>query len=206
MVKIEFQKDCLFEGIVNHRRFDPLKHSFKYKVTYFWFDIENKKKLIFFKRNSLSLFSFFEKDHGPKGEEKKLFGLISNQLNSISIKNIKYIKILCLPRILGYVFNPISTFVCYNSKKIPKAIIFEVSNTFNDRHAYVCPIKKKDNVFKMKKKLYVSPFFKVEGIYKINFSIDRQFVNLFIVYEIKKKKFLKPHLEVNFALCPNWKF
>ncbi len=178
----------MFRGTVNHTRFLPLKHNFKYKVTYFWFDIKNKNKSIFFKKNGLSLFSFFEKDHGPKKKEKKLFRLISNQLYSISIKNIKYIKILCLPRILGYVFNPISIFVCYDSKKIPKAIIFEVCNTFNDRHAYVCPIQKKNNVFKMKKKLYVSPFFNVEGLYKINFSIEREFVNLFIVYEIKKKK------------------
>jgi len=103
-------------------------------------------------------------------------------------ESIDYIKGLCLPRVLGYVFNPISIFVCYNKKKQAKVIIFEVSNTFNERHAYFCYINKNSKEFSMKKAFYVSPFFKVEGKYKINFSIDRHLVNLFIIYELKKKK------------------
>ena len=52
--------------------------------------------------------------------------------------DIKTIKVLCLPRTIGYVFNPISVFLIYNYKNIPIRIVFEVSNTFGERHAYAC--------------------------------------------------------------------
>ena len=100
-------------------------------------------------------------------------------------KNIDQIKVFCLPRMLGYVFNPISVFVCFNKGGSPKAIMYQVGNTFNERYFYICKIEKTNFV---KKKFYVSPFFKVEGNYLISFSIDKDFVNLFIVYKIKNKK------------------
>ena len=187
MGRIEYQKDCLYQGIVTHSRFEPFRHSFKYKLTYFWFDIKNFKNFFLFKKNKFSLFSFFENDHGPKKSKEYFDKILKNKLKEEINESIDDIKGLCLPRILGYVFNPISIFVCYNKRK-PKVIIFEVSNTFNERHAYLCNVKRYNREFSMKKSFYVSPFFNVEGKYKINFSIDRHFVNLFIVYELKKKK------------------
>ena len=188
MGRIEYQKDCLYQGVVSHSRLEPFKHSFKYKLTYFWFDIKNFKKFFFFKKNRFSLFSFFENDHGPKKSKEYFDKILKNKLKEEIAESIESVKGLCLPRILGYVFNPISIFVCYNKKKQPKAIIFEVSNTFNERHAYFCYINKNSKDFLMKKVFYVSPFFKVDGKYKISFSINRHFVNLFISYEFKKKK------------------
>ena len=88
---------------------------------------------------------------------------------------------------MGYVFNPISVFVCYDKLNTAKAVIFEVSNTFKERHSYLCRVNSK-NEFILKKNFYVSPFFKVQGKYKIKFSIDSNFVNLFILYEIKNQK------------------
>ena len=187
MGRIEYQKDCLYQGIVTHSRFEPFRHSFKYKLTYFWFDIKNFKNFFLFKKNKFSLFSFFENDHGPKKSKEDFDKILKNKLKEEIKESIDDIKGLCLPRILGYVFNPISIFVCYNKRK-PKVIIFEVSNTFNERHAYLCNVNRYNREFSMKKSFYVSPFFNVEGKYKINFSIDRHFVNLFIVYELKKKK------------------
>ena len=191
MGKIEFQKDCLYQGIVSHSRLEPFSHSFKYKLTYFWFDVKHFKNFFFFKKNKFSLFSFFENDHGPKKSKDYFDKILENKLKEQFAEGIESIKGLCLPRVLGYVFNPISIFVCYDKKKQAKVIIFEVSNTFNERHAYFCFINKNSNVFSMKKAFYVSPFFNVEGKYKINFSIDRHFVNLFIIYESKKKKVFK---------------
>ena len=188
MSNINCPEDFLYEGLVTHSRTQPFNHSFKYKITYFWFDISKRTKKITFKINKFSLFSFLHKDHGPV--EKKtidLFQYFHKKLVKNKIFNISQIKILCLPRILGYVFNPISILVCYDNKLIAKAIVFEVSNTFNQRHSYLCKIKK-TNVFSLKKNFYVSPFFKVEGSYKIKFSIDRDFVNLFILYKIKNQK------------------
>ena len=189
MGKITFVDNCLFEGLVTHKRFKPFRHSFKYKVTYFWFDIFKIKNLFFFKLNKTSLFSFFDKDHGPIKENKNLFTYFQKELKKFFVNDVVFIKAMCLPRIIGYVFNPISVFVCFNKKRKASAVIFEVSNTFRERHAYLCRIKKNsNNYFLINKKFYVSSFFKVEGNYKIKFSIDRSLLHLFIIYEIKDQK------------------
>ena len=62
---MNFEENLLFSGIVSHERIKPFKHSFKYNVTYFWFDINISEKYKLLKKNKLSLFSFFDKDHGP---------------------------------------------------------------------------------------------------------------------------------------------
>ena len=199
MGKITFVDNCLFEGLVMHKRFRPFKHSFKYKITYFWFDIFKIKNFFLFKLNKISLFSFFDKDHGPIKEKRSLLRYFKKELKKKSINDVVFIKAMCLPRIIGYAFNPISVFVCFNTNKKASAIIFEVSNTFRERHAYLCRIKKGNkNYFFINKKLYVSPFFKVEGNYKIKFSVDRSLLHLFIIYEIKNQKVFEASFIGNF--------
>jgi len=152
------------------------------------FDIVKNFKSKFFKRNRISLFSFYDNDHGPvESEIKDLCKYFKRKLSENKIPSIAKIKVLCLPRIMGYVFNPISVFVCYDKKNTAKAVVFEVNNTFKERHLYLCKTSE-ENIFSLNKKFYVSPFFKVQGKYKIKFSIDRDFVNLFILYEIKNQK------------------
>ena len=188
MQKIKCPEDMLFDGKIRHSRFAPFFHSFNYKLTYFWFDIAKKNKSQIFKKNRISLFSFYDNDYGPVEKKiKDLFKYLKKKLSENNFSSIQKIKVLCLPRIMGYAFNPISIFVCYDKLNIAKAVIFEVSNTFRERHSYLCGTNKK-NVFSLNKKFYVSPFFKVKGKYKIKFSIDSNFVNLFILYEIKNQK------------------
>ena len=73
----------------------------------------------------------------------------------------------------------------YDLKKNPKAIIFQVSNTFGERHSYVSKIEKK--VFKSKKFFYVSPFFEVSGSYELKFKISKKSIHLIIIYKEKEK-------------------
>jgi len=187
---LNFEENLLFSGIVSHERIKPFNHSFKYNLTYFWFDINLSDKYKLLKKNKLSLFSFFEKDHGPT--EPKIESLNEYFKDKLALKknDIKTIKVLCLPRTFGYVFNPISVFLIYNHKNIPIRIVFEVSNTFGERHAYVCKVNKK-GIYYLNKILYVSPFFKTEGKYKIQFNIKKKFVNLLIFYEVNNVKVFK---------------
>ena len=166
-----FEENLLFSGIVSHERIKPFKHSFKYNVTYFWFDINISEKYKLLKKNKLSLFSFFDKDHGPvKPKVECLY---------------RY-----LTRTIGYVFNPISVFLIYDYKNIPVRIVFEVSNTFGERHAYVCKVNTK-GVYYLNKVLYVSPFFKTEGKYKIQFNIKKKVINLLIFYNVNNIRVFK---------------
>ena len=188
MKEIEFLENKIFEGIVTHERLKPFSHKFKYYASYFWFDIRKFKNTLLFKKNKFSLFSFYENDHGdPDVKYLKLYDSIIKKLNVFENLKIHFIKVLCLPRILGYSFNPISLYVCYDKNKNPKVVIFQVNNTFNERHSYYCNVGAR-NYFYFEKKLYVSPFFKVNGFYKIKLKLTKNRLLLNIDYEVKKTK------------------
>lgn len=186
MVKIEKPENTMYSGEVRHTRLYPIYHSFKYKLVYFWFDIEKFSNTILFKKNKFALFSFNENDHGEFKQKSPLKESFKNELQKHQIYNFDSVMVLCLPRILGYVFNPIAVFVFYK-KESPIALIFEVSNTFDEKHAYICKITGKTNRFKMKKRLYVSPFFKVKGYYNINFCINKNSTKLSVIYKCDEK-------------------
>ena len=187
MVDINYVDDCIFNGKVTHKRFSPFKNDFRYSLKYFWIDIREKKDLFFFKFDKPSFLSFYDFDHGETNRDKRisLFKYLKNYLKKQKIFNINTIKVLCLPRIFNYQFNPISVFVGYDLKKVPKAIIFQVSNTFGERHSYVSKIESK--VFKSTKFFYVSPFFEVSGIYELKFKISRTNIHLIVTYKEKEK-------------------
>ena len=95
--------------------------------------------------------------------------LIENQINTEEIK----IKLLCYPRIFGYVFNPLSVFFIYNKKSELISILYDVKNTFGEQHTYIFKINENDNLIKntCKKKFHVSPFIDMECEY--NFSVTK---------------------------------
>ena len=186
MKKINNVSDTLFEGIVTHTRYKPFTHTFRYHFCYFWFSLNFKHKYKFFKKNRFTLFSFYDKDHGEVGKKlNNTYQELKKKFSQKAKKNIYDIKSFCLPRILGYVFNPITVFVGFDDKGKPIGIIYEVSNTFNERHSYYCEINKHNII---KKRFHVSPFFNINGHYVITFSIDSNFVRLFIIYNINNKK------------------
>ena len=105
---------CIYNGNVIHKRFKPKEHFFKYKVFSLFIDLselnELDNKLKFFSLNKFNLISFYEGDHGAR-DGSSLADWVKQNLKDKNIitENIK-IKLLCYPRILGYVFNPLSVF------------------------------------------------------------------------------------------------
>ena len=93
-------------------------------------------KIRFFSFNKFNLISFFEKDHGNR-DGTSLVNWVKNYLkkNQIETENIK-IKLLCYPRIFGYVFNPLSVFFVYDKNEKLVSILYEVKNTFGEQHTY----------------------------------------------------------------------
>ena len=108
----------IYNGTVIHKRFKPKIHYFKYKVFSLLIDLSElkdlSKKIKFFSYNKFNLVSFYEKDHGNR-DGSSLVSWVKKNLedNNINSENVK-IKLLCYPRILGYVFNPLSVFYIYN--------------------------------------------------------------------------------------------
>ena len=185
-------ESCIYKGFVTHRRFIPLRHFFSYKTFSILFDLDElvvlNKKISFFSLNSFNLFSFYNKDHGERdGSNLKNWVIASLKKYNLSL-NISKVKLLCFPRIFGYVFNPLSVFYCYESEKL-KAILYEVKNTFNEQHTYIFLVDENSKIISQNcnKKFYVSPFIEMETFY--NFRLSEPDENLKIL--IKQTNTLK---------------
>ena len=162
---------CIYTGKVIHKRFKPKEHYFKYNVFSLFIDLselsEIEKKMKFFSHNRFNLISFYDIDHGPR-DGTPLDQWVKTNLKNIGIsyKDIK-IKLLCYPRILGYVFNPLSIFFVYNKNSSLIAILYEVKNTFGEQHTYVFKVDPNEKLIKNNctKKFYVSPFMDLSSEY-----------------------------------------
>ena len=162
---------AIYNGQVIHKRFKPKVHYFRYNVFSLLIDLSEleaiDKEISFFSLNKFNLISFFEKDHGER-DGSSLINWVNKNLekNNIPIQDIK-IKILCYPRILGFVFNPLSVFYVYNLQNKLISILYEVKNTFGEQHTYIFKITKDENLVQNKcaKKFHVSPFIEMDCNY-----------------------------------------
>ena len=161
----------IYTGQVIHKRFKPKEHFFRYKVFSLLIDLSEmhllKKELKLFSYNKFNVLSFHDIDHGPR-DGTSLVDWVKNNLknNNIDTKEIK-IKLLCYPRIWGYVFNPLSVFFVYDKNSNLISILYEVKNTFGEQHTYVFRIDKDTQYFEhtCKKKFHVSPFIEMNCVY-----------------------------------------
>ena len=165
------KNSSIYTGTVIHKRFKPKIHSFNYKVFSLFIDLEEldlmHKELRLFSYGKLNIISFFNKDHGPRdGSSLKKWVLQNLQKNNIKTEGIQ-IKLLCYPRIFGYVFNPLSVFYVYDRNSELISILYEVKNTFGEQHVYVFKTEKNKNLIQhvCKKKFHVSPFIKMDCVY-----------------------------------------
>ena len=209
---------CIYNGEVLHTRFKPVKHHLKYKTFSLFIDLDEIEELDknnpIFSFNRFNIYSFYNKDHGDRNG-KSLKNWVLENLKRFNLdQKINKIKLLCYPRIFGYVFNPLSIFYCYKNNEL-KAIFYEVKNTFNEQHTYVFKINDNEKVEqKCKKKFYVSPFMDMDTYY--NFKLlhpkDELFVSikqtdkegdiLLAVQTGKRKEFNFKQLIVNFIKYP----
>ena len=161
----------IYNGTVIHKRFKPKEHFFKYSVFSLLIDLSEldylDKQVRFFSYNKINLLSFYDKDHGNR-DGTSIIDWVKKNLNqnSISSENVK-IKLLCYPRILGYVFNPLSVFYVYNNQDKLIAILYEVKNTFGEQHTYIFKINNGEKLLQHNclKKFHVSPFIEMDCKY-----------------------------------------
>ena len=166
----------IYNGTVIHKRFKPKEHSFRYSVFSFLIDLSElnhlNKKIKFFSYNKFNLLSFYEKDHGNRDGSSLITwvkkNLDDNNINSVDVK----IKLLCYPRILGYVFNPLSVFYIYDICGKLICILYEVKNTFGEQHTYIFKTNFETTKIEndCKKKFYVSPFMDLESKYQFRIT------------------------------------
>ena len=185
----------IYTGKVIHKRFKPKEHYFKYNVFSLLIDLneleEINKYIKFFSYNKFNIISFYDKDHGDRdGSSIKLW--VKKNLRNIGIMTEDIsIKLLCYPRIFGYVFNPLSTYFIYNKNSELISIFYEVKNTFGEQHTYIFKAQDEKTVQnKCKKKFYVSPFIEMDCEYHFKTLNPREQLSVVINQNDKDGKLL----------------
>ena len=186
---------CIYKGFVTHRRFKPLRHYFSYKTFSILFDLteleELHKEIGIFSFNKFNIFSFYNKDHGSR-DGNDLPEWVKINLKNYNLNfNVRKIKLLCFPKVFGYVFNPLSIFYCYD-RNVLKAILYEVKNTFNEQHTYVFSVNNSSKIItqQCKKKFYVSPFIEMDTSYNFRLTEPAESIRVLIKQTDKEGKVL----------------
>ena len=165
-------------------------NAFRYSVDYVLLDPEANTALpSLFRRNKAGLTSLHDSDHGGAPKDGKGAAWVRDVLASHALSHIGSGRILLLaqPRVMGHVFNPVSFWLVYDADEALRVVIAEVSNTFGDRHSYLChrddlaPIQRDDTI-EATKIFHVSPFQSVEGGYTFRFDIRDDRIGIWIDY------------------------
>lgn len=165
---------ALYHGQVLHRRLRPARHRLRYRVFHMLINIDTigdlAARLRLFSHNRFNLFSFHDADHGnaKQSGSSALRAHAESLLHSAGIEpDGGPIQILTMPRLLGYAFNPLNTWFCHGTDGALRAVIYEVSNTFGERHNYVIPAQEGAQTLHQfaPKRFHVSPFLPMQMDY-----------------------------------------
>lgn len=174
-------------GQTFHGRRGSLSNRFTYGVDYVLFDAEQPVTAPgLFKRNARGLLSVHDSDHGGAPGAGRGAAWVRDVLRDAGLPAPVRVELLAQPRVLGHVFNPVSFWLCHEDRGL-YCVIAEVSNTFGDRHSYLChrddhgPITATDDVT-ARKIFHVSPFQPVDGGYTFRFDLTAERVNIRIDY------------------------
>lgn len=156
---------AIYVGHVVHQRHRPKKHYLRYRVFSLLIDLDELpalNRLKWFGHNRRALFSFRDADHG---DDLPLRDWVNQKLAGEGLGPASRVRLLCYPRILGYVFNPLTVWFCDDASGRPLATIYEVHNTFRERHSYVLPASAAQAADKA---FYVSPFIDMNCRYEFH--------------------------------------
>jgi len=175
-------------GQTFHGRKGAVENAFRYSIDYVLLDAEAELRVPkLFRRNAAGVTSVLDSDHGGAPGQGRGAAWVRDVLRAHQIGGVARIELLAQPRVLGYVFNPVSFWLCRRDDGALTAVIAEVSNTYGDRHSYLChhadghPITRQDQM-SAAKILHVSPFQPVEGGYTFRFDFTASRVGIWIDY------------------------
>ncbi len=205
----------VYRGKILHKRKFPAKNDFTYSIYLMYIDLDElpilDKKFKCFSLNRFNVFSFFDKDHftfiDREDKDKQLIAQENVKYQSENYKNqntkdkIKLLlkdagmdfevgKVFALTnlRVLGYVFNPVTFYYCFDAGGVFRALVSEVNNTFGDQKMYFVPIDNpKQKIFTsiQRKNYYISPYTDFDNDLSWNFNLPQE--EAFVMIDSIKK-------------------
>lgn len=165
-------RSSLYSGWVVHSRQTPRAHAFRYRVWWMLIDLDElpsvDRSLRLFSHNKFNVFSLYDSDYGLGAGS--LRGYVEERLREARLTHAgARIKLLTMPRLCGYAFNPLSIYFCHDHAGRVAAVIYEVHNTFGERHSYVIEAAADCSGTlhqAIQKAFYVSPFLDMALTYK----------------------------------------
>lgn len=166
---------ALYSGQVTHQRLRPRRHRLSYGVFQLLLDVDElpelSRRLRCFSLNRFNLFALRESDHGD-GCARGLRAYVDTQLRAAGLATGGRIRLLTMPRVLGHAFNPLSVYFCHHPDGGLMALLYEVSNTFGERHSYLIPVEAGQDGASVEqrcdKRLFVSPFLGMRMHYRFH--------------------------------------
>jgi DUF1365 family protein len=163
----------LLEGVVRHRRARPVTYALEHDVYYLALDLDElplvDRSLRLLSRGRANLLSFRDGDHlAPPATDVR--DAIHAHLRGTGFDPTGWrITLVAYPRVLGYVFNPASFFLCHDAAGDLRVVVVEVHNTHGERHLYTLTPAYERSHFRsaMEKAFYVSPFIEIRGGYRV---------------------------------------
>ncbi|MEM9579755.1 MAG: DUF1365 domain-containing protein, partial [Pseudomonadota bacterium] len=179
-------------GHTYHGRKGDIENAFRYSIDYVLIDPEAKQSAPkLFGRNRRGLFAFDDADHGGAPGEGRGAAWVREVLAAQNLGCEGRLLLLAQPKVMGHVFNPVSFWLCHDRDGVLKVVIAEVTNTYGDRHSYLChhddlrPITPRDRLT-ARKVFHVSPFQPVEGNYAFRFDVTAERIGIFIDYTTQR--------------------
>lgn len=177
----------VYQGVVTHARQRPVSHVLRYRIFMLLIDLDQAPAVMgplrWLSGRRFGLMSFRERDHGDGGQ-RPLKEQVQERLAVAGLRADGPIRILTMPRVLGCAFNPISVYFCHRPDGRLVATLYEVSNTFGERHSYVVAANGEPvQLQTADKQFYVSPFMDMAMTYSFVVRPPGETVNLAIEVE-----------------------
>lgn len=204
---------CLYECVIVHRRLRPKRYAFEHRIMMLYADldelpiIDRSTRLLSHERRNL--YSLRDADYLPTGAQGPLKSRVIAFLRErgIRIGAAGRVRLLTLPRILGYIFNPISVYFCSDEHDTPLCAIVEVGNTFRERKLFLLPGPAAPTVpegqsmseparfrLRVPKHYYVSPFSSLDICFDFDLRVPGPTLQLHIEDWDADGKLLDSHL------------
>jgi uncharacterized protein len=172
---------CVYECDVMHHRLEPKVHQFRYRIFMFALDLDEIDAVA-----AWNLYSFRDRDHltlpGFEGRSVKENIIAYLAQNGVQFPADGRITLVTLPRVLGYIFNPVSFYFCADSAGVPLCAVVQVGNTFGEMKPYCIPTPASADGFRLvtPKHFYVSPFSSLDLSFDFKLRVPGEHLDIHI--------------------------